>query len=264
MASRGKYAGVLDILQYNLRFYVASVCALAGIGLLLWMRVLPRVVEGMLIGAAVLIAFWSVSSLLTSFYIYDYAQVMRWDWLPRMLLFSPQRWANVHAGLDESTLKLRQLFPGTDSAVVDIYDAREMTEPSIARARQMHPATAVALSGKLNALPLADKACDTVFLLFAAHEIRQPARRMEFFREITRVLDGPGQVVLVEHLRDWKNFVAFGPGFLHFHSRSEWLRVVQAAGLEVAREESVTPFVRCFVMRRPDEIGPGRKTANLR
>jgi len=89
-----------------------------------------------------------------------------------------------------------------------------------------------------------------VFLLFAAHEIRQSARRTEFFREATRVLSKSGQLLLVEHIRDWSNFVAFGPGFLHFHSRGEWLRVANSAGFTIAREGRVTPFVRYFLMTR--------------
>lgn len=59
-------------------------------------------------------------------------------------------------------------------------------------------------------------------------------------------------VVLVEHLRDWKNFIAFGPGFVHFHSRRSWLRTIREAGLLIERESAVTPFVECFVLRRAE------------
>jgi hypothetical protein len=59
-------------------------------------------------------------------------------------------------------------------------------------------------------------ACDTVFVLFAAHEIRDRVRRVTFFRELARVLSPNGQILVAEHLRDWRNFLAFGPGFLHF------------------------------------------------
>jgi SAM-dependent methyltransferase len=244
---RGRYAGVLSILQYNWHFYAASLGALLGIGALLWFRLLPRAGEPILIGAAALTGFWSLSSLLASYYIYDYIGVTRWSWLPQMLSFPPQRWLNIHAGLDESTHVLMQLFPNSRHTAVDIYDPVEMTEPSIARARRLHPAAESAVAGKLDALPLPDRDRDTLFLLFAAHEIRQPARRTEFFLESARVLAGPGQLLLVEHMRDWKNFVAFGPGFLHFHSRAEWLRLARDAGLMVEREDCVTPFVRCFL-----------------
>jgi len=246
----GKYAGVLSILRYNWHFYAASLCALVGIGALLWLRVLPRAGEAVLIGAAILTAFWTLSSLLVSFYVYDYRGVTGWSWIPRILSFPPKQWLNIHAGLDESTLILTQFFPDTRYMVVDIYDPQEMTEPSIARARRLHPPSEPAVAGKLDALPLPDGDCDTLFLLFAAHEIRQSARRRVFFLESARVLANSGQLLLVEHIRDWKNFVAFGPGFLHFHSRDEWLRLAHDASLTVKRQDRVTPFVRWFLMTK--------------
>jgi len=248
--THGKYAGVLSILRYNWHFYGVSVCALVGIGALLWFRILPRAGKAVVVGAAALTAFWTLSSLLVSYYVYDYRGVTRWNWIPRILLFRPQRWLNIHAGLDESTLILTQFFPNTRHTVVDIYDPKEMTEPSIARARRLRRSSEPAVAGKLDALPLPDRDCDTLFLLFAAHEIRQSARRTVFFQESARVLANSGQLLLVEHIRDWKNFAAFGPGFLHFHSRDEWLRLAHDAGLKVEREDRVTPFVTWFLMTK--------------
>jgi SAM-dependent methyltransferase len=221
-----------------------------GIGTILCLRLLPRAGEALLIAAAALTAFWSLSSLLASWYIYDHIAVTRWKWIPQTLSFPPKRWLNIHAGLDESTQALLQFFPNTEYLVLDIYDDREMTEPSIARARHLHPSPQPAIVGKLDALPFPDCDRDTLFLLFAAHEIRHPVRRREFFVEAARVLADSGQLLLVEHVRDWKNFVAFGPGFLHFYSRDEWLSVAHAAGLTIVREDSVTPFVRYFLMTK--------------
>ena len=250
--ARGKYTEVFNILQYNVHYYAASLCVMLAIATLLWFRLLPRAGAAALIGAAALTAFWTLSSLIASYYVYDYIGVTRWNWIPPILLFPPRQWLNIHAGLDESTTVLTQLFPGTGYIVLDIYDSREMTEPSISRARQAHSSPEPAVVCRMDALPLPDRNRDTLFLLFAAHEIRQPAHRTEFFQEAARVLGNSGQLLLVEHVRDWKNFVAFGPGFLHFYSRDEWLRVARDAGLTVRREDPVTPFVRCFLMSKVD------------
>jgi len=66
------------------------------------------------------------------------------------------------------------------------------------------------------------------------------------------VLAVSGTVLLVEHLRDLANFAAFGPGYLHFMPRNEWRRLARIAGLEVEKEQSMTPFVKTMLLRRKE------------
>jgi len=47
------------------------------------------------------------------------------------------------------------------------------------------------------------------------------------------------------------NFLAFGPGFLHFLPRGEWLRVAHESGLLAVRDFRFTPFVRVLIWRKP-------------
>lgn len=247
-----RFAGVVKIVRFNVQFYLISAISLAAAIVLLTSRRLPRWIEVVVLCGAIPAAFWTLSSLLVSWYVYDHAGVTRWQWLRDRVPGPPQRWANIHAGLDESTAELRQLFAGTEGAAIDIYESSEMKEPSIARARRLHPSAVPFESGRYDALPISDHDRDAVFLLFAAHEVREAEHRTQLLREIARGLREDGYVVLVEHLRDWKNFLAFGPGFLHFHSRRSWLSSIRDAGLSVQEESPVTSFVRCLVLRRTD------------
>lgn len=252
MLTQGNFAGVIKIVRFNVQFYLFSAIGLFAVIFLVASQRLPQWLELVILCGAAVAAFWTLSSLFASWYVYDHIGVTRWHWLRSRLPIPPNRWANIHAGLDESTSALRQMFPQTEGAVVDIYDSGEMTEPSIARARRMHPSGEPFRPGRHDALPLPDNDCDAVFLLFAAHELRAVEHRTELLRETARVLRGTGYVVLVEHLRDWKNFLAFGPGFLHFHSKRNWLRGIRDAGLIVEQESHVTPLVQCFVLRKAD------------
>lgn len=247
-----RLAGLIKIVRFNVQFYLLSATSLIAAILLIASNRLPAWAELIVFSLAFLAAFWTMSSLFVSWYVYDYAGVTRWEWLPARLGFVPQRWANIHAGLDESTSALRRLLPGTEGVAVDIYDPGEMTEPSIARARRLHPASEASQHGTFEALPLSEKDCDAVFLLFAAHELRNAEHRSKLLRQAARALQQNGCVVLLEHLRDWKNFLAFGPGFFHFFSRQDWQTRIRDAGLIVHQDSSVTPFVRFFLLLRAD------------
>ncbi len=242
-----RFAGMWQILLYNWHFYVAAAildllvaAALSRLSLPIWIRII-------FILLAAVTTFWAVSSLAVSHYIYDRSQLYQWTWLLPLLANPPRNWANIHAGLDQSSEPLSRLFPGSARKILDIYQPSEMSEPSIERARRRVESAAESTPANPAALPLKDEECDAIFLIFVAHELRRPAARLQFFVEVSRSLKTGGTVVLVEHLRDWKNFIAYGPGAFHFFSEREWLGVSSAAGLHVALQSQVTPFIRCFV-----------------
>jgi len=124
-----------------------------------------------------------------------------------------------------------------------------MTETSIERARRLKTGNCCSEPAQYAHLPLNYAECDAIFLLLAAHEIRQAQERSRFFRELQRVTAPGGTVVIAEHLRDLWNFAAFGPNVWHFLPRAEWLRLAREAGFCVQKEIQMTPFVRVFVLR---------------
>ena len=96
--------------------------------------------------------------------------------------------------------------------VFDIFDPVEMSEPSIVRARRLCPPAVRPERVDFRNLPAADESIEAAFLLLSAHELRTEAARGSLFSELHRVLSRPGRVVVAEHLRNWANWAAFGPG----------------------------------------------------
>ena len=246
---RSRYRGMWQVVQYNSGIYACALVIICAAWL--FIPLTQPVVERMVMtGIATALLFWLCSSLLVSHYVYDCSPLYDLNWVKRYLSKVPQRWINVHAGVDETSLRLAQLFPATVGEILDIHDPQEMTEASIRRARRTHRSLLPATPADWRALPIADETIDAAFLFFAAHELRDDEARIRLFRELARVLRSDGELSVIEHLRDWANFMAFGPGFIHFFSRSAWLRTAAAAGLQVRTEKSITPFVRVFILRR--------------
>jgi SAM-dependent methyltransferase len=252
----GSFSGAWQIFLYNWHFYAAAL-VLDLIAAVFLVRFSPpaAVRLAVMLGAAIS-SFWALSSLLVSHYIYDRSRLYQWNWLPAVVKRTPVSWANIHAGLDQTSEALIRLFPAAQHRILDVYVPSEMSEPSIARARRHTEKAAVPEKADPRALPLKNCECDTIFLLFVGHELRRREARLQFFREVGRALKPGGCVVLVEHLRDWKNFLAYGPGALHFFSRREWLAVGSRAGFEVANELCITPFVGCFVLAKNPAVKP--------
>jgi SAM-dependent methyltransferase len=246
---RGRYRGMWQVVQYNSGVYICALFIIC-VAWLSFPYAQPVIERMVVVGIAVPLLFWLCSSLLVSHYVYDCSPLYDLNWVKRDLFKAPQRWINVHAGVDETSLLLAQLFPSACGEILDIHDPQEMTEASIRRARRTHCPLMRSTSANWRALPIEDDTIDAAFLFFAAHELRHNEARIQLFRELARVLRSDGELRIIEHLRDCANFLAFGPGFLHFLSRSTWLQTAAAAGLQVRTEKSITPFVRVFILRR--------------
>lgn len=240
--------GVGNIIRFNWHFYALALALLLGLTALR-----PSLSPGWAAGAGALMALvglTTVVSLLVSFYVYDVSQLYTLNWLPDLAGTKSAQLVNIHAGFDETSALLARRFPKAALTVLDFYDPNLHTEVAIRRARAAYPPYPGTQRVTATRLPLAPGGAERVFLFMAAHEIRQPAQRAAFLGEVRRLLAPDGQAVVVEHLRDLPNFLAYTIGVLHFYSSSEWRRVFRAAGLAVAHEEKITPFVSAFTLIR--------------
>ncbi len=251
MSVRTHWQGMAVIARFNWPFYVAATGVLlsALLGLIFLSAFIAKLVCGVAAAGA---AYFLFGSLGVSHLIYDRSDLYRWHWLNRALGGANlHRAIFCHSGFDETSEELRTRFANTEWLILDHFDAARMTEASIRRARKLFPPTAGTLAASYDYWPAADKTADAVFGLLAIHELRSEEERGAWFSEARRCLGTGGRVVLVEHLRDFANFVAFGPGFLHFHSRESWRRAWEAAGFRLDDEFGVTLWVRIFVLTVP-------------
>ena len=186
--------------------------------------------------------------LIISAYVYDFSGYYKFEWLDPLVKKpeTAKEIVNIHAGFDETSFIINNIFPGSDLKVFDFYNAKRHTEPAIKRARKVslvYPDTQQIVS---NSIPVEGGTIDLVFLLSAVHEIRSHEEKVQFLKECHRICKPGGKVIMVEHLRDFPNFMAFSVGFTHFFSRSVWKKSFERSGFSSFREIKFTPFMSVF------------------
>lgn len=247
MKVRGQFQGMIAIARFNWPFYFAALVALVASGAAFFLASGPlKLTFAIAFGCGV---YFILVPLGVSHVVYDRSDLYSWSWLDRTLQGLLIRQAIFcHSGFDETSLELRKRFRDTQWSILDHYDTARMSEPSIHRARALFPPTTGTLACSYDAWPLSAESADVIIALLAIHELRTEMERTSWFAEAKRCLRKGGRVVLVEHVRDMANFLAFGPGFLHFHSCASWRRCWESAGLRSVNQFRVTPFVRVFVL----------------
>lgn len=245
MEKRRKFQGVLNILSFNRHFYIVGLLALV---LLFTSRLFidwPSLVFWLTIAAFI---YGLIMPLIVSAYVYDFSGYYDFHWLTNQVKDTKNvnLITNINAGFDETSFIIKDKFPGSDLKVFDFYNAKRHTEPAIIRARKVSLVYPDTKSISSDIIPLDDKSVDIVFLLSSVHEIRSNEEKVEFLKECHRVCKPNGQVIMVEHLRDFPNFLAFSVGFTHFFSRAVWKKVFLRAGFTKLRETKFTPFMSIF------------------
>src|SRR5258706_1391223 len=119
---RRPFQGLLQILRFKWPYYATSITGLVLAAAVLSLGTLLRSVVTLGWAVWLVVAWWTIASLAASHVIYDRSPLMKWRWVAGLLPERPLRWANIHSGLDESTLALRSLFRESNGVVLDIFD----------------------------------------------------------------------------------------------------------------------------------------------
>ena len=238
-------AGVLKIVRFNWPWYAGAVLVTAAMlgAVMTWTLAAPWATLAWVLVA--LADSWLLLSLVVSHVIYDRSVVARGGWLDGE---TAAEVAIVHLGQDEASAHAARMLPSANRRTFDVFDPARSGSPSLRRARALAGETSTPAA--LDQLPLANGSIDLALVVFAAHELRHDATREMFFCELARIIGPTGRVLVVEHLRDGWNLLAYGPGVFHFLARRTWLRTFAQAGLQVAQETSLTPWIRRFELRR--------------
>ncbi|XMO85172.1 methyltransferase domain-containing protein [Algibacter sp. AS12] len=239
---RKKFQGVLNILSFNRHFYVIGLIVML---LLFLSKILIEWNDILFWGVIIAFVYGLITPLLISAYVYDFSRYYSFEWLKKLDIATEtnQKIVNINAGFDETSFIIKNKIPNSNLSVFDFYNPDKHTEAAIVRARKVSLIYPDTKQIKSSDIPLEDNTVDIVFLLSAAHEIRSNKEKVVFLKECKRIVKNNGQVILVEHLRDLPNFLAFSVGFTHFFSKRTWIKAFKDADFKNFTEHKFTPFM---------------------
>lgn len=243
---RKPFQGVTNIIRFNWHFYILSLVVLCA--LFLSTFYLPTAFHFYILLLFVLVFATTFISLFVSFYVYDLSDLYQLKWIPHSS--GNLTIVNIHAGFDETSSLLKSKFPNAELIVLDFYDPSKHTEVSIKRARKAFPPFPDTKSISSANTTLASISADKIFVIFAAHEIRNDSERIIFFNELHRILKSNGQIIITEHLRDTANFLAYNIGFFHFLHKRNWYKTFKTTNFIIQKEQKITPFITTFTLQK--------------
>ncbi len=249
MASvRKPFQGIWNIIRFNRDFYFLAISVI--LVLILSIKFLDQKFHTAIYVILIVLSLPIIISLIVSTFVYDLSGLYRFQWMNRFAGNENKIIININAGFDETSSIIKSKFNDLELIVLDFYDPSNHTEPSIRRARKAYPSWPGTLIVKTQSLPMKDKSVQLVFIVLAAHEIRNRRERIQSFSELSRILTDQGKICVTEHLRDFLNCFAYTIGAFHFHSRNTWMNTFRSAGLVVKEEIKSTPFITTFILQK--------------
>ncbi len=256
LLSNDQYFGTIAMLLYNWPLFASAlVFSTVTISVGWW---LSAWWGGLFWGSGMAVLGLSLSILLASFMVYDwgdheYDRLVELGNLPQANVV-----ADITCGKLRGTRGLLAHFSGGHYFLLDIYDPAKMPDVALRRAREMEPPLETERriyrrTGQPQRLPLPHNWADVIYCSYCLHEIETPLDRDAIFKEFARMLKPNGRLLIAEHGRDWRNFIAFGPGAFSFFSAATWQQHMEQAGLIIKQHERWRGLVHLWVVERKRE-----------
>lgn len=159
--------------------------------------------------------------------------------------------ANIELGRRDTSIWLaRHLTTGTVAAI-DVYNPESNTSTPLRRARLSaeHPPSDPRLSwidGSTNLLPLSDRSVSCVYLVEVLSEFWQGSERETLLREVHRVLEPDGRLLLTEPVRTQTSLLLWLPRAYGAPTAAEWKSLLTRCGFDVRREQDVEGLLVCL------------------
>lgn len=247
---RSPFQGIGNILFINWSYYLLTCVLMLVLAVLEYLLPSPGISVYKI--ALFLICTSLLLSLIVSYYIYDLSSLYRFTWLKRFPKIPENaKIVNIHAGIDETSQLIKRQFPEAYLLIYSLYDRLRHNEKTIEKAQERTPLYPYTISISLSFLPLMPNSVDAIFLIISAHRLKNQEERIRFFKQMQEALKPNGQLIVVEHVRDTLNLMAYTWGASHFLPTKAWRKIFDESNLLINQKRKVTPFLTVYSLGKP-------------
>jgi hypothetical protein len=226
-------------------FVAAAVVVIACVGLFLLPDLSPFL-KIIVIAIAAGTIYLSAGSLFFSYLIYDVSDLYSYNWL-KPFLGKDKICFNLFSGYSEGGFMLEKVFEKKWIRQMDFFETGIAVTASIIKAKELSRVIDSSMI-KYNDWKDAGDA-DMILFMQSLHELRPLQQKTDCLREASRHLNKNGNIIIAEHLCDWKNFLIYGPGAFHFFGDRHWKRSIASSGLLLEKIFFITPFIKVYVLK---------------
>lgn len=210
-----------------------------------WLALVPLALAAFLVAA-----FFLITTVWAAHSAYDRA-----DPLTILYAMSSTRpeddIANIELGDRQTSIWLARHLTTGSVAAIDVYNPESNTSTPLRRARlaAQHPPSDPRLAwvdGSTTLLPLADRSVSCVFLNEILSEFWQDSERERLLREIHRVLEPDGRVLVAEPVRTQTSLLLWLPRAYDAATAEQWKNLLVRCGFDIRREQDIEGLVVCL------------------
>jgi SAM-dependent methyltransferase len=252
----------LDGLLNHLRVrWPSALLLLAGVILVLFVIVFASergtwAMAAAAIAVLILIVYFSTTSLWAAYEQYVQRKTVPAQTIFQMGQIQPtSSFVHVGLGLRQTPVALSRRLTRGHIQAIDVYNPQLVPRRVIARQRRPFPSVSdprlTWLEGSMDLLPMPDNSVPLVVASYSLVEFWQHGDRERLLREMRRILQPGGHLILAEPARTTTQWLMIGPAAARLPPPAYWRDLLRTAGFVVIREKDVGGYYLCFRAEKP-------------
>jgi SAM-dependent methyltransferase len=259
MEYTNRYRGMLRYVNAHLPSYLFGSGCAALLLILIFFSLIYDWYSVIFLALALLIIliYFLVASLWAAHQIYDQETLGRL--IQSLHVIDPEETiVDIHLSSKSTAVWISRLLTTGQVIAIDIYNPQITSGRHLKRMRRsmLKPESDPRLTWRdsdFSLLPLPDKSVPAVTLVESLSEFWQEGDRQKLLKEIFRILEPGGKLLLVEKMRTTANLLLKGPGIFQLRPMNYWHDLLVGNDFVFSKWETNRDIITCLLVNRSDD-----------